>query len=381
MLNVCWLDGVSHSNQGLSLTVHHGPQLTAKGLSYHYNSDLRRQNKMRRTIFARILWVSVALLVSVVLSGQIALGKETDISLTVINMSVLPFLSFAPIFIDIEEGYFAEQGIEVEMVKFKSSSDALPALAQGQLDVVAGSISASFFNAVARGLNIKAVADKGHIEPEDKSMALVVREKLYQSGELRSIGDLQGKRLALTGRGTKMEHSLELILAYHGLTLQDVEPVYLDHTTTVEALKTGAIDVAGLTEPRLTRVVSEGFGVVLAYYGVLYQYVAFPSQSAALFFGPNLLDDQPDLARKFILAYLEGVRAYNQGKTPSNLEILSQYTKLDRELLIKCGWPHIYSDGHLEASGLMVFQQWLYQNGFVDEMISVEDIVDTRFTD
>ena len=337
---------------------------------------------MKRTIFARILRVSVALLVSIVFVGQIALGEErTDISLTVIKMSVLPFLSFAPIFIAIEEGYFAEQGIEVEMVKFKSSSDALPALAHGQLDVVGGSISASFFNAVARGLNIKVVADKGHIEPEDKSVALVVREELYQSGQLRSINDLQGKRLALTGRGRKMEHSLELILAHYGLTFEDVEPVYLSHTATVEALKTGAIDIAPLTEPRLTRVVSEGFGVVLAYYGELYEYVSFPSQSAALFFGPNLLDDQPDLARKFLLAYLEGVRAYNQGKTPRNLEIICQYTKLDQELLRKCGWPCIRSDGHLEAPGLMIFQQWLHQNGLVDEMISVEEIVDTKFLD
>ena len=337
---------------------------------------------MKRTIFARILWVSVALLVSIVFVGHIALGEErTDISLTIIKMSVLPFLSFAPIFIAVEEGYFAEQGIEVEMVKFKSSSDALPALAHGHLDVVAGSIAASFFNAVARGLNIKVVADKGRVEPEDKSIALVVREELYQLGELRSIDDFKGKKLALTGQGRKMEHSLELILAHYGLTLEDVEPVYLSHTITVEALKTGAIDIASLTEPRLTQVVSEGFGVVLAYYGELYEYVSFPSQSAALFFGPNLLDDQPDWGYKFIQAYLEGAKAYNQGKTPRNLEILSQYTKLDRELLRECGWPCIYSDGHLEASGLMIFQQWLHENGFVDEMVSVEEIVDTRFLD
>ncbi len=62
----------------------------------------------------------------------------TPQELTKIKVSVTPFLSYAPIFIAKEEGFFAEQGFDVEFVRFDKTAEAIPALAQGQIDVVSG---------------------------------------------------------------------------------------------------------------------------------------------------------------------------------------------------------------------------------------------------
>jgi NitT/TauT family transport system substrate-binding protein len=54
-------------------------------------------------------------------------------------MAVLlaPFLSFGPYFIAEEEGFFAEQGFQIEFVKV-SEAMALQAMARGEIDVWAG---------------------------------------------------------------------------------------------------------------------------------------------------------------------------------------------------------------------------------------------------
>ena len=48
-----------------------------------------------------------------------------------------------------------------------------------------------------------------------------------------------------------------------------------------------------------------------------------------------------------MVAYLQGVRQYNEGKTEQNLEIMGNYTKLDRDLLNQSCWMPIAKNGDL----------------------------------
>ena len=67
-----------------------------------------------------------------------------------VKVLILPYISSAPYFIGIEEGYFEEQGIEVEVVNLVSTEEVMPALASGQVDVASGLLSAGMLNAIAR---------------------------------------------------------------------------------------------------------------------------------------------------------------------------------------------------------------------------------------
>jgi len=311
---------------------------------------------------------------------QSASGEtEDDRSLIPLKLSALPTVSSAPIYIALHEGYFAEHGIDLEIVKFKSSSDALPALAQGQLDIVTGSVSATFFNAIARGLQVKAVADKTHKTPDDRSSALMVRSTLYHQEQVRSIADLAGRTLAFSGRGRKMEYVLEKVLAHQDLTFDEVEPAYLAQNARAQALQTGAVDSALVGEPLVTRLLLSGHAEVLAYDGELYSQLSLPPQTSLVYFGPTLLVDQPQWGRRFMLAYLRGVRTYNEGKTPRNLEIIAGYTGLEPEILAQTGWPRINPDGRMDTEGIPEFQQWLLRQGLIDEEISLDALFDPGF--
>src|SRR5579862_3749598 len=75
----------------------------------------------------------------------------------------------APLYIAQEKGFFKAQGLNVEFTDV-NNQEAIPAVSTGQLDSSVGAIYSSLFNAVARGVEIRAVATKGSITetPQDK---------------------------------------------------------------------------------------------------------------------------------------------------------------------------------------------------------------------
>ena len=71
----------------------------------------------------------------------------------------------APFFIAQANGYFKDEGLTVHFEDFASAAKMIAPLGAGEIDVGAGAPSVGLYNAVARGIGIKIVADKGHIAP------------------------------------------------------------------------------------------------------------------------------------------------------------------------------------------------------------------------
>jgi len=294
-----------------------------------------------------------------------------------LKVAIAPFLSYAPFFVGIEERYFAEEGIDIEFVRFRIHGDQLPALAQGQIDVAGGTVSAGFFNAVARGMKLRIVADRGHTSQGSGYTGIIVRKDLYDEGELRCRADLRGKKVALGTVGGGAHFYLGRALEEAGLTFDDIEIVRLGFTDAIQALKTGGIDAAVSAEPLITVAERAGVVVRLESYGDY-----FPNQQEiVVFYGPNLLEKAHDVGRKFMLAYLKAVKTYNQGKTPRNIEIIQKYTKLDKDLLEECFWPVINDNGEVFTHSILAYQDWLYEKGFVDSKVKPEEMIDTSFID
>src|SRR5207302_9082453 len=66
-----------------------------------------------------------------------------------------PFVSYGPLFVALERGYFAEQGIDLDFVAFDASGLMIPPLSAGQLDIASGVPGPALFNALARGVDLK----------------------------------------------------------------------------------------------------------------------------------------------------------------------------------------------------------------------------------
>ena len=60
----------------------------------------------------------------------------------------------------INKGYFKQFGIKLEIEYIESSANVIAVLAQGRLNMVAGGISAGYFNAIEKNLPITMIADR-----------------------------------------------------------------------------------------------------------------------------------------------------------------------------------------------------------------------------
>ena len=78
----------------------------------------------------------------------------------VVKVGVNGVVSDAAFFIAQEKGYFAQQGIKVEFVHFDSGPQMVAPLGTGQ-SMLPPAHPRRAFNAVARGIGLKVVADKG----------------------------------------------------------------------------------------------------------------------------------------------------------------------------------------------------------------------------
>ena len=129
---------------------------------------------MKKTTIQVILYSALISILLGACSAASAPKPAAPQPLTKIKVSVLPFLSYGPVFIAKEEGFYAEQGFDVEFVRIDKTSEAIPALAQGQIDVASGNIEVSTLNAVAKGGIIKYVSDKGYLDPNACSSSTFV---------------------------------------------------------------------------------------------------------------------------------------------------------------------------------------------------------------
>lgn len=295
-----------------------------------------------------------------------------------IKVLSMPYITFAPFFISQVEGYFAEQGLEVEFVTFDGLSTAIPALAQGEIDVVSGHIRSSIFSAIAGDAKVMIVADKGHVNPTGcADTAILARKALLDAGGLKTPDGLAGLKVSVDQ--TNYEgYLMDKILGSANLTMEDVTLVEdIPSPNQSDALGSGAVDVLFSAEPWLTRNLQSGKTAVW----ISPKEVIPDFQYGVVLYGPNLITKNPDAGDRFMFAYLKGVRQYNQGKTDRNIEIISKYTELDAKILTDACWPSIRSDGNINVESVVDFQNWAVGRGYLKKLVPSDQFWDPQFVD
>ncbi len=203
-------------------------------------------------------------------------------------------------------GYFAEQGIDVQIVSGGATAqDYLASVATNQLQVGAGSPNAGMMNALNRGIDIKIVADWARIaEGPDSTLAIIVREDLMASGAVKTVTDLKGKALSAgPGLGSVNEMFLDQALAKGGLKRTDVDLSMLGFSESLAALGTKKLDAAIVIEPMVWMGERQKISRLLIGVGDLDP----GAQVAVLFYSPQFAQNK-EVATRFMVAYLKGLR-------------------------------------------------------------------------
>jgi NitT/TauT family transport system substrate-binding protein len=291
---------------------------------------------------------------------------------TTVKVAYMPIISFGPLFIAQEEGYFAEQGINVEFEKYQATSTALPSLINGDIAVSGGQLFPGLMNSVSKGAHVRIVADKGMILPGScNSSAFLVRRDLVESGAVKTVADLKGKKVA---SGSDQSYGMFRALASGNLTTDDVDMVEMPSAAITAAFENGAIDAGFLMEPYITLAVGQGKAVVF-----LSGDEFIPNYTTPLYYGPAFTDTNPELGKRFMVAYLQGVRQYNRGKTDRNIGILLNYTKMDRDLLEQSCWVPVAENGEIPKQPVRDYMDWMYANNKITQIPGEDQVFDMSY--
>lgn len=320
------------------------------------------------------VWLAGALLVGTIVWRPLAEQQSRD----TIKVAVVSYLSYAPIFVAQEEGFFAAEGLAVELLSVTRISTAIPALVQGDIDVLPAAIMPSYFNIINRGGLMKVVAGKGYNSSEGCAYSgIMARRKLLESGELSSARDMAGRRVS-TERTSPSYYRFNKFLVAADLTLDDLTVIDIPAAAKFDAFKSGALDVATASEPWITRY--ERAGDALLWSRTSNHLPGF--QFGYLLFGKNLLEDNIEAGERFILAYLKAVRHLNaEGKSEQHIDVLEKYTGLDRDLLAEACWAPLRNDGRAQPESLEEYQHWALEQGLIDFIAPIDLLYEPRFID
>lgn len=303
-------------------------------------------------------------------------ARAVSPALPVVRTDVVPYLSYSPLFVAADRGYFRDAGIQVELVPLWAH-ESLAAAIGGKIDVFTGQLVAGLFNAMAGGSRLAIVADKGHIGSPGTGCAyegFVLRNALYQ-GPVAPIGaTLRGRRVAVKPFGI-LDFLFDRTLQKGGLTRADVKLTDLDSKTTREALRQGALDLKLDSEPTLTR--ERLLGASKPW--LTGAEIAPGQQTAVVAFGPRLLDREREAGKRFLTAYLRAVRDINKGKTPELVSLIARRTELPEDVVREACWGNFRDDGQIDVPSVMAFQEWAKARGLQDAIVPVERFWDPSF--
>lgn len=291
----------------------------------------------------------------------------------------------AVIFQAIERGYFREEGLEIELIPFRTTPEMTPALATGEIAFGSAGLDASVFNAIARGIPLKIVGYNAIINARDTSGSWMIRHDHLDSGRYRGPGDMKGMNVAVNGLAGTNQIWAERVLARGGLTTDDVQLTVLPFPDMPAAFANKGIDASYLVEPFVS--VAEGQSSARTVYpsGDFF-FPGTPIQVMVL--SPVFAQQQPEAARRFMVGYLRGARDYirtwvkREGGREEFDQVLLKYTPIqDARLFDRMATHDMDPNGVMDPTVMNEIQDYFVRFGGQQQKVDLGPVLDASYAD
>jgi NitT/TauT family transport system substrate-binding protein len=287
-------------------------------------------------------------------------------------------LGEGPFYVAMDKGYFRDEGLDVEMVAVRVGPDALSAVAAGEIDVVNAVPESALFNAFQRRIPLKVVAGAAYTIG-----AVVARRELVDTGALRTFGNLKGRNLALPSPVTAHHMWVERGAKQAGISISDINLVYLSFPDMMGAFASKRIDAAYLPEPFATNAVEKLGGVRWFDPNPL-----LPNTVVTMWiYSERIAIQEPELGRKFMVGLLRGTRDFLEAVErkkgwPDAVAAMTKYTQVkDPAMYDRIVFAKVAPNGELRLESLQETLDWLHAKGFVKQPPPLDKIVDFSFAE
>lgn len=302
--------------------------------------------------------------------------EEEKLSKVTLN-EVAHSVFYAPQYVAIEEGYFAEEGLDLTLVTGFGADKTMTAVISGEADIGFMGAEASVY-AYQEGAT-DPVVNFAQLTQRAGNF-LVAREEMPDF----KWEDLKGEKVLGGRKGGMPEMVFEYILKKNGIDPQKDLTIdqSIDFGSTAAAF-TGD-DSAAYTvefEPSATILEKEGAGYVVASLGEASGYVPYTSYSAKA----SYMKENPEIIQKFTDALQKGMD-YVQSHTPEEIAevIAPQFKETDLETITAIVKRYYDQDTWkenliFEKDSFELLQDILEDAGELTDRTAYENLVQTEY--
>ena len=302
-------------------------------------------------------------------------GKRDDLT-TVKLTEVAHSIFYVPMYVAIEEGYFEDEGIDLQLTNGLGADKTMTAVLSGDADIgfMGSEASIYVYNEGAEDyvVNFAQLTQRA-------GNFLVAREP----DTAFDWPKLKGKTVVGGRAGGMPQMVLEYILKKHGIDpKEDLTIVQnIDFGVTSQAFAAGTGDYTVEFEPAATALETEGSGSVVASLGVESGYVPYTAFAAK----KSYMEANPDIIEGFVAALQRGMD-YVAEHTPAELAkiIQPQFEETDLNTLTTIITRYYEQDTWkkdlvFEEDAFTLLQDILEEAGELEKRVPYEDLVDTTY--
>lgn len=187
-------------------------------------------------------------------------------------------------------------------------------------------------------------------------------------GDINSLEQLEGKKVAISGKGAVPEYAMNYMLSQNSLTDKVILDYLPDHATVAQALIAGDIDVAILPQPFVTQVLMKNpdFKILI---DLNNEWEKASDQSSVLSMGCLVIDKEfgennADFVTEFLKAYEQSVNFVNSN--PAEAAVLVEKNGIiNSAALVEKAIPYcniVYRDAQAAKDEINAFLQILFDS-------------------
>lgn len=322
-------------------------------------------------------WLLPVLALAVLAFALTGCGKQSSGLKKVRLQEVAHSIFYAPMYVALEEGYFEEEGLDVELKNGNGADKVMTAMIAGEADIGFMGPEATIY-----------VYNEGNENYGVNFAQLTQRAGNFLVGRGADPdfkwADLKGKTVIGGRAGGMPQMVFEYILKMNGLDpKKDVNIIQnIDFGVTAEAFVGGTGDYTVEFEPHATGVEKDGSGAVIASLGVDSGYVPYTCFSAL----ESYMNEHPDVIQSFVKGIQKGLDYVNSHSSEEIAKIIQpQFEETDFDTL-KTIVERYHSqdtwkkDTVFTEEAFELLQNILEEAGVLEKRVDYDDLVTTRFS-
>jgi NitT/TauT family transport system substrate-binding protein len=307
-----------------------------------------------------------------------------------VKLGVLRLTSHAGNFVAVERGYFAEEGLEVELEFFQAAGPMAVAIASGDIDFGVTAISGALINLAEKGA-IKVIGGALTEEPGIEGQKILASNAAYEAG-LTSPAALGGHSFGITQTGSSFHYMASQIAAQEGIAMDALRLTPLQKVgAVIGALKSGQIDAWPIVPHIAGALDGSGAAKII---GSVADYIP-DYQVTTVFTSADTAANRRDLVQRFLRGYSKGVADYNaalvdrtEGDAAAEdmTRLIHLYVYTDRPYekaapSIQAGAMRLQPNAKLNVGSVRHQLEWFQSEGLVGDGITLDMLVDASFVE